>query len=165
MNIITQIKSFKEKVNESSLKISTAVITGMILPTSTFAADSTSSTTDFSKISHPLILLGKLIALGMGLIYLIIGAMWIWLPGVVALWTKKHYDKKFEERGEENSKEMLQKMLFGMLGAAILSFIVIGALGMTFFGANSLIGGVKAYYGGLLVSLQKFMLNNLGLNK
>jgi len=163
MNISTKIKSIKEKVNNKSLKIATAVMVGMTMPTSAFATDTNgSSGGDFSTIAHPLILLGKLIALGMGLIYLIIGAMWIWLPGVVAFWTKAHYQKKFEERGEENSKEMLQKMLLGMLGSAILSFIVIGALGMAFFGKTTLMSGITGYYGDLLTKLQTFMQHQLG---
>lgn len=133
----------------------------MFLPLSLFGAEDT----DFQTVSKPIILLGKLVVLIMGLAYLAIGTMWIWLPFLVAIWIKKHYEKKFEDRGEENSRDMLQKMLMGMLGSAILSFVVIGALGMIFFSADSLTNGISAYYGDILTNIKTFISQAFGIGQ
>jgi len=137
------------------------LIGAMFLPLSLFGAEDT----DFQTVSKPIILLGKLVVLIMGLAYLAIGTMWIWLPFLVAIWIKKHYEKKFEDRGEENSRDMLQKMLMGMLGSAILSFVVIGALGMIFFSADSLTNGISAYYGDILTNIKTFISQAFGIGQ
>ena len=120
-------------------------------------------TTDFNKVATPLKLIGKLIALVMAIFYLIIGAMWIWLPILVILWTKKHYEKKFEERGEENTKDMLTKMVISGLGSAIVSFVIIGLFGILFFGSTNLFTGIQAYLGSIITNIKTFATNQISL--
>jgi len=153
-----KFKNFLKKANEDYYKLASLITLGLISPLKVFAADS-----DFQTISKPIVIVGKLIVLIMGLAYLIMGTIWIWLPVLVIGWVKRHYEKKFEDRGEENTKDMLQKMFMGVLGSVILGFIIVGALGMVFFGGNGLVDGIKQYYGGLLDKIRGFMINNLGI--
>ena len=161
--MITQMKKLKRKLSKANTKINLALLS-LIAPV-------LSSADDFSTISAPLKILGKLIVMIIGLAYLVIGGLWIWLPILVIMLIKKHYDKKFEERGEENTKDMITKMIIGGLGAAIMSFVVIGVFGMIFFGnsgnngagATTLLTGIQAYYGNLIESIVKFITNNMGI--
>ncbi len=133
----------------------------ILFPNFVFAS---STNSDFNTISKPLQILGKLIVMVIGLAYLVIAGMWIWLPILVILLIKKHYDKKFDERGEENSKDMLTKMIIGGLGAAIMSFVVVGVFGMIFFNKSSLMSGIQGYYGGMIASIVAFIKTNMGLS-
>ena len=118
---------------------------------------------DYNKVATPLKLIGKLIALVMAIFYLIIGSMWIWLPILVLLWIKKHYEKKFEERGEENTRDMLMKMAVGGLGSAVVSFLIIGLFGMLFFGSNDLLSGIQAYLGTVITNIKNFVTSQIGV--
>ena len=153
--ILSTIKGISKK---SYVKVN-LVLFAMMFPSFSFAANN-----DFKTISEPLQILGKLIVMIIGLAYLAIGGIWIWLPILVIFLIKKHYDKKMEERGEENTKDMVTKMIIGGLGAAIMSFVVIGVFGMIFFNKSSLLSGIQGYYGGLIGSIVKFIKINMGLS-
>ena len=168
----TYINKFKRKLSKVNMKINLAMLS-LIMPvlssayTHPASAPAASSAApaggDFSTIAAPLKILGKLIVMIIGLAYLVIGGLWIWLPILVIMLIKKHYDKKFEERGEENTKDMITKMIIGGLGAAIMSFVVIGIFGMIFFGKSSLLTGISGYYGTLITKIVSFITTNMGV--
>ena len=151
----TYINKLKRKISKTNTRVNLALLS-LMLPM-------LSSADDFTTISTPLKILGKLIVMIIGLAYLVIAGLWIWLPLLVIMLIKKHYDKKFEERGEENTKDMITKMVIGGLGAAIMSFVVIGIFGMIFFEQDSLLKGIKGYYSGLIQGIAKFIVTNMGI--
>ena len=153
-------KIFSNKIFKAQMFIYSLMFPQLLLAGDT-ATTATNTASDFSKVATPLKLIGKLIALVMAIFYLLIGSMWIWLPILVILWTKKHYEKKFEERGEENSKDMLMKMAISGLGSAVVSFVIIGLFGMLFFGSNDLLNGINAYLGTMVMKIKTFALNGI----
>jgi len=158
------MKSLMKKIKQTGQTVYgkvNLVLLSILFPNFVFAG---STNSDFNTISKPLQILGKLIVMVIGLAYLVIAGMWIWLPILVILLIKKHYDKKFDERGEENSKDMLTKMIIGGLGAAIMSFVVVGVFGMIFFNKSSLMSGIQGYYGGMIASIVAFIKTNMGLS-
>jgi hypothetical protein len=159
---MSKTKIFQGKIKKLNSKIGFALTTFIFLsiPNLVFAG----SDTDFNKVSHPLVILGKLIMLFIGLIYITIGMMWVWLPAIVIMVIRKKYAKLEEERGEEHTKDMLMKMGIGGFGAVIVSFIMIGLFGQIFFNADSLLSGIQSYYGGMIKSIQQYVTTSFGLS-
>ena len=149
------MKKIKNIISSKIFKIQ-MFIYSLMFPQLLLAQD-----TDYNKVATPLKLIGKLIALVMAIFYLLIGSMWIWLPILVIFWVKKHYEKKFEERGEENTRDMLMKMAIGGLGSAVVSFVIIGLFGILFFGSNDLLAGIQDYLGTMVTKIKTFALNGI----
>jgi hypothetical protein len=157
---MSKAKIFQDKIKKLNSKIGFALTTFIFLfiPDFVFANDA-----DFEKVSHPLVILGKLIMLFIGLIYIAVGMMWVWLPAIVIMVIRKKYAKLEEERGEEHTKDMLMKMGVGGFGAVIVSFIMIGLFGQIFFNANSLLEGIQSYYGDMITAIQRYVTTSFGL--
>lgn len=143
-----QLQKFGSHYNNATGKIYLGLVGGVLAPVASFGA------TDSEMVTAPISVMKKLIVAVVGLIYLLIGTVWIWLPLVVLMMINKHYKKKAEQQ-DDVSGDMTKAMIIGGLGSVIAGFFIVGFAGMLFFEAGTdLQTGIKAFYGDFLTGIR-----------